>query len=504
LARARLSSPGAWRAAIDVFDWLPGWEYWWMPVVHRGMLRTLGLMAMQYALFEGIAMMKRSLSMALLGLLAAAGAVADEQVLKNPRLAADADGMPVDWTIWQPEHREASCRVAASSDGLRFDAPADRPFAVGGVEQTVAIKAGQAYAVEAHCTTAEAPAPYRAAGVRLMWLRDGKPLHPAGVLVRGPMPDGQRWKFRDVYVAPAEADAARLSLEVKWPQGGAVVWHSASLTPTDPPKPRKVKVGTVYLFPRGTTPEKNIELFSQQIDEAGRLKLDIVCLGEALTMVGTSKKVSELAEPIPGPTCDAFAAAAKRNNVWVVAGLLERDGETIYNTAVLLGRDGKLAGKYRKTHLPREEWTKGISPGSEYPVFETEFGTVGMLVCYDWFFPEVATIFGQRGAEIVFAPTWGSTFADKEGRVEGANVFRVRARDAGIYLVPSVYNGSSMIIDPLGRVLASNEGKDGVFWAEIDLAVRDPLWWVGHWRSIAPRDRMPETYDALQEPPRPR
>ena len=75
--------------------------------------------------------------------------------------------------------------------------------------------------------------------------------------------------------------------------------------------------------------------------------------------------------------------------------------------------------------------------------------------------------------------------------------FRVRARDNGIYLVPSVYDGNSLVIDPMGRILASNEGREGVAWAEIDLSRRERLRWVDHWRSIGPRHRMPGTYGPL-------
>jgi predicted amidohydrolase len=193
--------------------------------------------------------------------------------------------------------------------------------------------------------------------------------------------------------------------------------------------------------------------------------------------------------------------AARRGRLWVVAGLMEAEGDTLYNTAVLLDREGRLAGKYRTVHLSREEWLKGVTPGGEYPVFKTDFGTVAIQICYDWFFPEAAAAFALRGAEVLFAPTWGTTFPDAEGRVEGENVFRVRARDNGLYLVPSVYDGSSLVIDPLGRILASNKGQSGVFWCEVDLAVREPLWWVGHWGSIGPRDRMPGTYGPLLAEP---
>jgi predicted amidohydrolase len=180
---------------------------------------------------------------------------------------------------------------------------------------------------------------------------------------------------------------------------------------------------------------------------------------------------------------------------------MERDGPRLYNTAVLLNRAGRLAGAYRKVHLPREEWQEGVSPGHEYPVFETDFGTIAIQVCYDVFFPEPEAIFAQRGAEILFAPTWGDTAPDSDGTARGETVFRVRARDNGVYLVPSVYDGNSLVIDPMGRILASSQGRTGVFWAEVDLDRREPLWWVGHWRSIGPRHRMPDTYAPLLERP---
>jgi predicted amidohydrolase len=328
-------------------------------------------------------------------------------------------------------------------------------------------------------------------------------LHPAGVLARGPRLLAGEARFDDVFIAPDDATHARVSLEVKWPRGGSVLWKEASFQACDPPPSRKVKVGTVYLRPRNSTPQRNLDLWCEQIDAAGRLGLDIVCLSEAILQVGTPARTSDIAEPIPGPSTQRMGDAARRNRLWVVAGLMERDGERLFNTAVLLDRAGQLAGAYRKVHLPREEWRKGITPGAAYPVFQTDFGTIAIQVCYDYFFPEPAAIFAQRGAEILFAPTWGTTFADKEGRAEGESVFRVRARDNGLYLVPSVYDGNSLVIDPLGRILASSNGQSGVFWAEIDLNQREPLWWVGHWRSIGPRHRMPETYGPLLQPSEP-
>jgi len=427
-------------------------------------------------------------------------------LVANPTFAGWKEGAALpDWSIWQPLIQEAACTVRSARDGALIEAP-DHPFAVGGLRQNVAgIESGRSYLVEAVGEIHHAEHPWQMVLVRVMFTRQGRAVHPAGWLIAGPelTPRGESrtWGFRfaDVVVADEGADGAEITLAVKWPQGASVVWQRVSMRPTDPLPPRKVKVGTVYLRPKNSTPEKNLDLFCSKLDEAGRLGLDIVCLGEAITLVGTDRTAADVLEPIPGPSTQRLGEAARRNHLWVVAGLYERDGQTAYNTAVLINREGHLVGKYRKVHLPREEWVKGFTPGFEYPVFETDFGKVAIQICYDWFFPEVATIWRLKGAEIVFAPTWGNTLPDEDGRAEGETVFRVRARDAGIYLVPSVYDGNSMIIDPMGRILASNRGEETLVWAEIDLNKRERLPWVGWWRSIVPRHRMIPSYAPLLE-----
>ena len=423
-----------------------------------------------------------------------------QELVSNPTFeAGQTTKLPTGWSVWGAEWEKASCRVRASAGGGFVVDGAD-PYAVGGVVQDInGIKGGQAYAVKSVCLLRDIPAPYHSLVVRVSWMHGGKLLHRAGMLARGPIIENGVAKFDDILVAPEDADSARLSLEVKWPRGGLVLWKNVSIQPAPVPEPRKVKVGTVFLRPRNSTLEKNLKLWCEQIDAAGKLGLDIVCLGEAILAVGTPATMKDRAQPIPGPVSEVLAEAARRNKIWVVAGLTELDGDVAYNTAVLLDRNGEIAGKYRKVHLPREEWKKGIRPGDEYPVFDTEFGKVAIQICYDWFFPEAAEIFALQGAEIIFAPTWGNTLPDEEGRVDGESTFRVRARDNGVYMVPSVYSGNSLVIDPMGRILASNEGKDGVFWAEIDLNKHEHLRWVGHWRSIGPRHRMPQTYKALSE-----
>ncbi|UCG47242.1 MAG: hypothetical protein JSU94_17340, partial [Phycisphaerales bacterium] len=218
------------------------------------------------------------------------------QLVSNPtfRPIVGSD-LPPDWTPWAPDWAKAACRFRCTPDGLLIDAPND-PFAVGGVFQDIeGIEPNQAYAVKARCLI-QVFDPYRSVLMRLTWTRGGKPLHPAGMLVRGPTVwHSSLASFSDVLVAPDNADGARLSLEVKWPGDGSVKWMDAGVMPAPMPAPRKVKVGTVYLRPRNSTPQNNLKLWCEQIDAAGKLGLDIVCLGETITAVGTSAKLEDCA-----------------------------------------------------------------------------------------------------------------------------------------------------------------------------------------------------------------
>jgi predicted amidohydrolase len=181
-----------------------------------------------------------------------------------------------------------------------------------------------------------------------------------------------------------------------------------------------------------------------------------------------------------------------------VAGIYERDGPLVYNTALLIDRQGNVAGKYRKTHLPETEVDGGLTPGSSYPVFRTDFGTVGIQICYDYFFPEVTRQLALGGAEIVLLPIWG----DMRGQGYAWDVVaRARAIDNAVYLVASIYsNRRSLIVNPDGRILADTGGDEGLVTAEIDLNTRTFERWLsvgsyGEWKSLYPKERRSETYE---------
>jgi predicted amidohydrolase len=235
-----------------------------------------------------------------------------------------------------------------------------------------------------------------------------------------------------------------------------------------------VRVASVNFRPGRTEgPADNLRQFIELVDKRVEGRIDLILMPEGISVVGTGKKYAEVAEPIPGPSTEALAALARRRQAWVAAGIYEREGPVLYNTSVLLDREGRVAGRYRKVYLPREEVEAGLTPGSAYPVFRTDFGTVGMMICYDVFFPDPARALATQGADLILLPIWGGD----------ETLAAARAIENGVFLAASGYDHPTYVMDPNGKRVAWAPQRGEVAIAEIDLQRSYADAWLGDMRT---------------------
>jgi len=381
------------------------------------------------------------------------------------------------------------------SAGLASDAPIS-----GNTIESAEFFSNKAYRFRCYFRTQGVDSIHKSISIKARW-KDSKGQELFGEYVSSYTQQGEWYKAERVLIAPLLARSVDLELGLQWTPSGTVWWDDVSFEEVPTVPERKIKVATISYIPMmPSTPEKNLEFFAEKIAEAGKAGADVICLGEEITVVATDKNSIDVAETIPGPTSQVLGQVARKYHMYVIAGIIEREGNLIFNTALVIDRQGNVLGKYRKTHLPESEVMAGVTPGNTYPVFKTDFGTIGLETCYDNFFPEVARSLALGGAEIIFLPIWGDTRAN--GYIWDI-VARARAIDNSVFLVASNYsNTRSLIIDPDGRILADTGGTSGTAMAEIDLDARTIVRWLsfhgfGEWKYLYPAERRTDTYGPL-------
>ncbi|MGG1679822.1 carbon-nitrogen hydrolase family protein [Neobacillus sp. NRS-1170] len=247
----------------------------------------------------------------------------------------------------------------------------------------------------------------------------------------------------------------------------------------------------------------NLEKAIQYIAKAKGMGADFVVLPEFYMVLATPKTgvlPAEAAEPLDGPFVSALKEAARKNEIYVVCGMYESkagDDGRAYNTTVFIDRSGQLLHSYRKTHLYdafsfKESDT--IIPGeNKYKVVETEFGKIGLMVCYELRFPEIARQFALQEADVLLVPAGWMSGPMKEDHWQ--TLIRARAIEntmfvVGADLVGPEFAGRSLVVDPMGVVIASGGEEEALILADLDLErierVREKLPSVKH--------RKPEFY----------
>ncbi len=396
------------------------------------------------------------------------------------------------WTVWSPRPEIAprgyvdavhSHRGEGRSMVLSGDS---NPAVFGGWQRELRVEPGKWYRLTAW---------YRAEGLDYA---------PRQVLARldWMSASGHRTDQPDYATAvAAEGDWNRITLDAASPQGASAVriellllnapratvwWDDISFEAIPAPPSRTVTVATLNFRPSAKSDP--VGEFIAAISRTVPRNADIILLPEAITLVGTGKKYGDVAEPLPGPTTARLGEVARSRRAWIVAGVLERENATIYNTAVLIDREGRLAGKYRKVYLPREEVEGGITAGSDYPVFRTDFGTIGMMICWDVQYPDPARALALRGAEMILMPIWGGN----------TTLGAARAIENQIYLVSSGYDYPTEIVDPNGevRARAAERGAVAVWTIDLNRRIRDE--WLGDMRQRMWKEAR---FDVAVDPP---
>jgi N-carbamoylputrescine amidase len=278
----------------------------------------------------------------------------------------------------------------------------------------------------------------------------------------------------------------------------------------------KVKVGLVQMSCSGDA-KSNMDKAIAGIKDAAAKGANIVCLQELFTSLYfcdvEDYENFKLAEPVPGPSTDILSAVAKEAGVVVIASLFEKRAQGLYhNTTAILDADGSYLGKYRKMHIPDDPayFEKFyFTPGDlGYKMFETKYGKIGVLICWDQWYPEASRLTALMGAEILFYPTaigW-ATSQDEATNTEQYNAWQTIQRSHavanGVHVVSvnrvgfeqdgaMKFWGGSFISNPFGSLIVkATHDQEEVIVTELDLSKTDS--YRTHWPFL--RDRRIDSY----------
>lgn len=290
-------------------------------------------------------------------------------------------------------------------------------------------------------------------------------------------------------------------------------------------KSKKYIVGLTQ-FSLSTNTEDNLTKAVSWVQRAAKLGANIVCLPELYRSQYFCQRedfnLFDLAEGIPGPSTLKFQDLAKELNIVIIVPLFEKRATGLYhNTAVVINHDGTINGIYRKMHIPDDPsfYEKYyFAPGDlGFKSFNTKFGKIGTLICWDQWFPEGARATALKGAEVIFYPTaigWHPSEKDRYGMAQKDSWITIQRSHAianGVYVASVnrtgfektveeqdgiIFWGSSFICDPQGVIIAqASEEKEEILLAEIDTNHIETI--RRNWPFL--RDRRIDAYDEISK-----
>lgn len=231
---------------------------------------------------------------------------------------------------------------------------------------------------------------------------------------------------------------------------------------------------------------KNVAHAWELAHHAAQDGVDVVVLPEMFVCPYENNAFLENAEECGGLIWQGMSDIARDNNVYLIGGTFpEREGSRLYNTCIVFDRVGNQIARHRKTHLfdvdvkggQRFKESDTFTPGNDITVFDTEFGKLGLCVCFDMRFPELARIMALEDAKAVFVP---AAFNMTTGPLHWEVMFRSRAVDNQVFTIgcapardengPYVSYGNSMAVDPWGKVLCRADAKEEILLVDLDLS----------------------------------
>jgi predicted amidohydrolase len=253
------------------------------------------------------------------------------------------------------------------------------------------------------------------------------------------------------------------------------------------PVARKVNIGAVQLpaWTEGETAQERKAWHLTQLEHwlhaAGRASVDVVCFGEVATTYGIQAAPDDTTifeDAYDGEAAQLAARLARDYAMAVVLPLAARYRGRLHNIAMVFDRQGNIVGHYVKVHPTRGELAKGIEAGNAFPVFDLDFGRIGVCICHDLSFPESTRALALGGAEIIFWPHWWSGWGEELCNA----VIKSRAIDNAAYLVQATFGqpdgkawrpgyvlGNSGVVGPDGLVLSSAGRYVGLAQVTVDL-----------------------------------
>lgn len=244
---------------------------------------------------------------------------------------------------------------------------------------------------------------------------------------------------------------------------------------------RQIRIAAIGFVPRKWDKEANSQKLVGLIEEAAKAKPDLIVAPEGIlegyvidsvrkadeeNPGSADKKFLDIAEPLDGKYIRAFRELAKRFKVYLIVGFAERaSGDRIYNSAALIGRDGEIVGVYHKSRTIHEKWRPEFHVrGTERPAFGTDFGKVGILICYDRHFQNLADELKANGAQVILIPSYGTWGEKNDGEMQE------RAKETGLPLL-FVHPNQALLVDASGKVALNGKREEETYCYQVTVPI---------------------------------